>query len=254
MRENSDSRDDLNIQQISCVRGGNSPANTMPSPYERLQAKPQTGLNIGSLTPTQRSEVRTLRITSSWPIGPNSIDCRTIYYLEGDEQAAVELFVEEHRDQLEEIDWTKRNPIKSSLSQVIYDKILHELGERRISKTETMVREDRPNGDVWLIDRKWYENRPDRRYSVTPHKSAPKVAKLAGQSPENVLKEIDSEIITESAVRSYVEGDKRLLLEYLRTSDKIACLPITHDGEMAVKLFPDQSTAVRENSEEQGTQ
>jgi hypothetical protein len=121
----------------------------------------------------------------------------------------------------------------------MYDRILDALGERVLTKTESVVREDRPNGETWLIKRPWFEDRPDRRYSVTQSK----VAKLPEKSPEKLIEEIDGDIIAQSAIVDHITGDERLFLEYLRSSEDFSCVPMTYDEEMAVKLVPQRATS-----------
>lgn len=87
-----------------------------------------------------------------------------VYYLAGDEDRAAALFVEENRELLERIDFSKRDVLGDTLDRPMYDLVLHHLGERVRDVYPTVIREIRPDGLVWIIPRDHYEDRPMRRY------------------------------------------------------------------------------------------
>lgn len=197
--------------------------------YEKLQQAPQTGIIRSDLNPQERSELRTISVS----LGPNRTTTlgqfSTIYYLEGDEERAVELFVNKHRDQLEQLDFSQRNPVKSSVDQELYDLILDELGERSIEGFDTVVREDRLDGTTWLIERAWFDNAGTQRYAI----DSGNTARLTNVSPQELYDSFEDQI-TETDLEDDVEGNPRLVLEYFRVADAFQCTPVTNDNALAI--------------------
>ncbi|WP_254766497.1 hypothetical protein [Salinilacihabitans rarus] len=202
--------------------------------YDALQESPQTGINLSNLNPEERQQVRQISITGTKGLSQSNTPGRTadVYYLEGDERAAAKLFVEEHREALERLDFSKKDTLQTSVPREVYDWILHELGERTLTKYERVVLEERSNGTRWIIDRTRFEQHPDRRYTVNEGKSA-RVDEL---SLADLYAELDDPL-TESDLRAHraVAGNVRYLLEYFRTAEEFACSPVTINEEMALR-------------------
>jgi len=127
----------------------------MTACFEQLEAEPQTEIDIGQLTTDERMVLRQIQINGTVGVtASNSVGGFTgVYYLAGDEQAAAERFVAEN-PALQEIDFSTRNPISTSVDRAIYDWILHFLGERELEKHETVVIEHRSDGTVWCVGRR----------------------------------------------------------------------------------------------------
>jgi hypothetical protein len=168
----------------------------MTHAFDTLRNGPQTGIDKSDLNFEERSALRRISVSSTRGNAPsNSVGkFTTVSYLDGDEREAAELFVTENRAQLEQIDFSKPNVVRSSVSREIYDWILHALGERRLEKLDEVVREDRRDEEVWIVARDKYEKFPSRRYAVgetgtvklretTPeavYADLPRVTRLAG--------------------------------------------------------------------------
>jgi len=210
----------------------------MTHPFDQLQERPQTELDIGQLAVDERMVLKRIQINGT--VGVTAIESvgsfTGVYYLAGDEQAAAELFVAENREALQQLDFSTRNPISTSVDRLVYDWILHYLGERVLDKYETVVIESRPDGTVWCIGRRTYEGTPMRRYTESDTGSARiDDGGLAG------LYAASGELITESTLRAEpaVAGDVREILDAFRQSPAFSCEPTTVDGELAVKKQSD---------------
>ncbi len=206
----------------------------MTACFEQLEAEPQTEIDIGQLTPDERMVLRQIQINGTVGVTPSGADggFTGIYYLVGDEQAAAKRFVTENREVLDQVDFSRRNLISTSVDRDIYDWILHFLGERELEKHETVVIERRSDGTVWCIGRRTYEETPMRRYSESGTGSVRiDDGGLAG------LYASCSELITESTLQSesVVAGDVREILDAFRHSSEFVCEPTTVDGELAVR-------------------
>lgn len=207
----------------------------MTSDYEQLQEGPQTDIDVGSLNLEERSKVRRITVRATPGRGQKNSAGRveSVYYLDGDIKEAAAYFVEVNAEQLSDIDFSGRNIIQSNVSQRVYDWILHAMGERRLEKYETVVRERRPDGSEWIIDRAKYEDHPNRRYTMNETGSVyipPEV------DSEEVYKHADSKIVTTSDLHdSPACGDVRQLLDYFRSSPDFDCIGITYDDELAIQ-------------------
>ena len=92
--------------------------------------------------------------------------------------------------------------------------------------------ERRPDGTVWCLGRRTFEETPLRRYTESDTGSARiDEGGLAG------LYESCGELITESTLQaeSVVAGDVREILDAFRQSADFSCAPTTVDGELAVR-------------------
>jgi len=201
--------------------------------HDQLKREPQMNINRGDLSLEERSELRMLQVQGAGTKGPNFTDTFTaIFYLEGDERQAAEMFVEENREQLETIDFSKRDIIQQSLSRDLYDWILHFLGERELRKYRTVVLETRSDGTCWVMDRDHFETNPVRRYSID------KSARVDGLSLEELYDEFETDTeITEGEIEAHdaVSGVGRQILEYYRVAGLFDCKPTTVGGELAVR-------------------
>ena len=210
----------------------------MTTVFETLRNEPQTEIDLGQLSPDERIVVNriqingTVGITRSEPGGGFT----GVFYIVGDEKRAAERFVDENTETLKKLDFSRRNPISTSVDRDVYDWILHALGERELEVYDTVVIERRPDETVWCIGRQTFDETPMRRYTESGTGSA----KLDGVSLE-ALYESSGEQITESTLEaeSAVRGDVRVILDAFRQSTAFECRPTTVDGELAVTKLDD---------------
>ena len=206
----------------------------MTKQFDRLQEEPQTNIKRGDLNLEERSVVRS--ITVSGTPGRSKADATgkfvAVYYIEGDEQRAAARFVEENTRAIEQVDFSNnRNVLQSNVDREIYDWILHALGKRCLQKYETVVLEERPDGNIWIIDRQRFEEAVDRRYAINESGTA----RLTADSIESLYERL-GDVITESDLREAgVEGDVRQVLDLYRLDSRFACDPITVENELAVR-------------------
>jgi len=209
----------------------------MTACFDRLQAEPQTEIDIGQLTASERMLVKQIQIngtagvTASESVGGFS----GVYYLAGDERAAAERFVAENCEELQAVDFSTRNPVSTSVDRAVYDWILHFHGERKLEKYDTVVIEYRNDGTVWCIGRRTYEETPMRRYTESGTGSV----RIDNGGLSNLYK-LGDELITESTLEAeqQVAGDVREILDAFRQSPAFECEPTTADGELAVRKRP----------------
>lgn len=199
----------------------------MTSLYERLQDGPQVDVDRAQLAPMERAELRTLSVSKSptnEPAGyPGSFT--SVYYLEGDERSAAKRFVEENREQLEAIDFSKHDIVTRSLDRSAYDWVLHFLGERELRKYQTVVYERRRDGTEWVIDRDHFELQHEHRYR---RRGEPSVRIDPAYSVKDLYDEFGDRIL-ESDLRGHpaTAGDVRCLLDYYRVAGTFDCEPIS---------------------------
>lgn len=202
----------------------------MTSPYDRLVDGPQTSIDRAQLAPRERSELRTMavRVPKNRTADYNGT-FTDVYYLEGHERRAAGLFVEENREQLKTVDFSRSNVVASSLAREEYDWVLHEFGERELRKYQRVVYERRSDGTEYVIDRKQFETRPARRYTTSPWKTAIVDDSIAVGDLYDDL----GGVITPNDLREHdaIEGPAGLLLEYFRVAGSFDCIPITVDGD-----------------------
>jgi hypothetical protein len=212
----------------------------MTKPFERLREEPQTNINIGETNFEERQQVRRIKIQSTpGRLRQDSAGKFTgVYYIVGDEKAAAEKFVRENQERLDKIDFSKRNVIDSNVSRETYDWILHAVGERILTKYETVVRESRPDGGDWIIDREKFESTPNRRY--TTNESGSTYLPPATTS-EEMYSQFEDIITEEDLTRVGIEGDVRQLLDFFRVSPDFDCEPITAEEGLAVRKHPKRS-------------
>jgi len=211
----------------------------MTSVFETLREAPQTEIDLGQLLPDERMIVDKIQINGTVGVtrGGASGDFTGVFYVVGDEKQAAEQFVEHNISKLETIDFSRRNPISTSVDRDVYDWILHALGERELEVYDTVVIERRPDETVWCIGRQTFEETPMRRYTESGSGSA----KIDAMSLEALYESFGHQI-TESTLEaeSPVRGDVRVILDAFRQSTAFECRPTTVDGELAVtKLSAD---------------
>jgi len=208
----------------------------MTQAFDALQEEPQTGLSRGQFAPEERAQVRVIEVASSkgrTSSGDYGGSFTTVYYIAGDESAAARVFSETNADTIERIDFSAPNILSSNLPRELYDLVLHHAGERVRELYPTVVREDRPNGVTWVLDREYYEATTRRRYSIT----SSKVAKVpADVSLEEIVSEqpVGEPILPETLERADIKGGVRQVLDYLRVATSFECTPTTVDGQIAV--------------------
>lgn len=212
----------------------------MTDVYERLKEGPQTDIDRSQLNYRERAELRAIDVRGTAGLAQSNNPGRftTVYYLDGDEQAAAERFAEVNADLLAAVDFTARNVLQTSLSRELYDLILDASGQRDILKYPTVVYERRPDGTVWLVDRDRYETQIDRRYTTNEPGSAR--APPAVSLPD--LFQTENSLITEQTLaETALEGDIRQVLDYFRAAEEYPCQPVsTDDGQLAVRKSSQQ--------------
>lgn len=203
--------------------------------YEKLLKEPQTGINRSQLNFDERSEVRIIQVRGTTGLVQTNKPGKftSVYYLAGDERPAVERFASVNADLLEQVDFSARNTLQTSLSRHIYDLLLDITGHRKISKYPTVVVETRRDGSQWIISRERYETQVDRRYTT----SEPGSARVPDAISLPKLYRTQGSTITETRLRqTAILGDVRQVLDYFRVDEAFDCDPVsTETGELAVK-------------------
>ncbi|WP_323172276.1 hypothetical protein [Natrialba sp. PRR66] len=148
----------------------------MTEVYDLLTTGPQTQVDVSRLNFEERQDLCRIAVTRTSNVSNigESSDFSTIYYLDGDERQAAAVFVDENRELLADVDFSKKNILQTSMPGSVYDWILHALGKRELEKYETVVLEERPDETRWVIDRQKYDESPNRRYTVREQHSARK--------------------------------------------------------------------------------
>jgi len=183
-------------------------------------AGPEERMMVCSITILTRDNVSTGRFAG-------------VAYVLVDERRAAEVFVDENRDGLEAVDFSRQNLISRNVDREVYDWILHELGERELEKYDTVVIERRPDDDIiWCISRREYEENPTRRYSTGSEGSA----RVADYSLAELYDQFGS-TISEQDLTSHpsAAGDVRQILDAFRVSDTFDCQPISLGDQLAVE-------------------
>ncbi|WP_435067718.1 hypothetical protein [Haloplanus sp. C73] len=215
----------------------------MTQVFDRTVQSPQTDVNLDEYNTEERRHIRKISVQGSQSFGENG-PLKSVVYLRGDEREAARKFVEANMEQLKEFDLSGRNRLQEYLNREIYDWVLHFLGARALEKFETVVRESRPDGTTWIIEREQYE-RHNRRYTV----SEGKVAKLSEVTPRKVFDSFGS-VVTESDIETHDQvktKDPMALLEYYRVSPdyNVEATTITrkaesgHSEESALRVLED---------------
>jgi len=207
----------------------------MTNAYQRLLEGPQTGITRSQLNFDERRELRTIQVrgTTGLVQTNNPGKFTSVYYLVGDERAAARRFVDVNEPLLEQVDFSARNMLQTSLPREMYDLILDATGYRELETYPTVVVETRRDGSQWLIDRDRYETQVDRRYTTSELGSArvPDTVSLSD------LYLAQDETITETQLRrTAILGDVRQVLDYFRVDEAFNCDPVsTEAGELAVR-------------------
>lgn len=190
----------------------------VPPLIQRLLDGPVThetgGLRKDGLPPDVRAEIHTIQVPTGTSKGYRDHSnwggrLTAVSYLAGDLARAINVFVDANRDQLTEIEFTKRNRVKEALSQQHYDRVLEALGEKSIRKYQTTVVEERPDGTTWVFRREDFE-RNRRRYSTSDT-----VARLPdGQSLDDVWEALPSRFRAHDLTAIGVEGVVSRVIEF----------------------------------------
>jgi len=205
--------------------------------FDELKDRPKPKPKLSKLLPEERMVTRRIRIRGA--VGQTkdvSVGTFTgVIYLIGDEKAAAEVFVKTNREKLEQLNYSRKNLISTSVDRELYDWILHYLGERELEKYPSVVIERRlndPEPITWCIGRRQYEENPMRRYN----EAGSGAACVTGYTLEELYDSFE-DLITTSDLEEYpaVSGDVREVLDALRQADRFDCLPTTVDGELAVE-------------------
>ena len=207
--------------------------------YDELKEAPQTGVSRAELNFDERAEVRAMQVTGTAGLtqANNPGKFTDVFYLEGDERAAAETFAEMNAELLEQVDFTARNVLQTSLSRELYDLLLDAAGDRDITKFPTIVVETRADGTRWIINRNRYESQVDRRYTTNETGTA----HVPPTTSPQAIYERHGQIIGEADLMSTaIEGDVRQVLDYYRVAPAFDCDPVTTD---------DQQLAVQKRTE-----
>lgn len=206
----------------------------MSTVFEALCNEPQTEIDLAQLSPDERIVVDQIQIngtagvTRSQPGGTFT----GVYYIIGDEKRAAERFVHENHQKLVALDFSRRNPISTSVDRTVYDWILHALGERELEIHDTVVIERRTDETIWCIGRHTFEETPMRRYTESGSGSAKIEDKTLRELYDAAANPItESEIAADQSTR----GDSRIILDVFRQSPAFDCQPIAIGNELAVR-------------------
>jgi len=209
----------------------------MTTYFDELKDRPKPKPKLGKLLPEERMMTRRIRIrgTASKTKDVSVGTITGVVYLVGDEKQAAEVFVETNREKLEQLNYTRKNLISTSVDRELYDWILHYLGERELEKYPSVVIERRlndPESLTWCISRRAFEENPMRRYNDASSGSA----RVSGPSLEALYDEFD-EIMTAGDLDDHpaVSGDVREVLDAFRQTGRFDCTPVTVDGDLAIK-------------------
>lgn len=185
----------------------------MTKAFEELRAGPQTGVSISDLNYEERVDARRIDVRGTPGLTPSTSTGKftRVTYLIGDEVAAARLFVEENRDSLEAIDYSKKNLLQTSVDRSMLDLILHELGERVVTVFDSVVIEERSDGTCWILSRAAYDGPPDERYSTRPGRAkVPSTVEL-----EEVFQSQETGVVTKQAFEDPgVQGDVTQVLRF----------------------------------------
>ncbi|EMA16263.1 hypothetical protein [Haloarcula marismortui] len=207
--------------------------------YDRLKEAPQTGVSRSELNFEERARVRAIQVTGTAGLTQtnNPGKFTDVFYLEGEERAAAETFADVNAELLEQVDFTARNVLQTSLSRELYDLILDAAGNRDITKFPTTVVETHTDGTVWIINRNRYETQVDRRYTT----SETGTARVPPTTSPQAIYEQQGQTIAEADLTSTkIEGDVRQVLDYYRVAPAFDCDPVTTaDQQLAVQKRPE---------------
>jgi len=203
--------------------------------FEEIKESPKPKPQLGMLSADERMVARRIRIRGAVN-QTKDVSVGTIVgvaYVIGDEKRAAEVFVETNRDKLEQLDYTRKNLISTSVDRELYDWILHYLGERDLEKYDSVVIERRLNEAeplTWCVGRRAFEETPMRRYN-TGNSGC-----VRGRTLEDLYDEFEH-VITASDLKTHsaVDGDVREILDAFRQADRFDCEPVTVDGDLAVE-------------------
>jgi hypothetical protein len=208
----------------------------MTKGYAELLRSPQVGLNRSHLNPEERAKVRQMSISSTSGLSPTNSSGRftSVTYLQDDLKAAAAKFVTENKEQLENIDFSKSNIIRTSLTREEYDWILHWLGERQLRVLNRVVRESRDEVD-WVIARDKYHSVPTRRYSTSSESGS---VKIDGETPTDIFEELPARATVEDLPDS-VLGDREWLFVYYKEHPEFNCIVRYIDDDAGLWKFPE---------------
>lgn len=207
----------------------------MTKAYKKLQTGPQTGIARSELNYNERADARVIDVRGTTGLAQvnNPGKFTNVLYLEGDEEAAAELFADVNADLIDALDLSAKNILQTSVPREMYDLILSVSGRREIRKYPTVVFEGREDGTIWLIDRDRYETRVDRRYTTSETGSA----RVPPEVSLEYLYDQQESVIAESDLKSTaITGDVRQVLDYYRVASGYHCQPTTvNNDQLAIK-------------------
>lgn len=215
----------------------------MTRAFDLLKRSPQTKLDLGTLHVEERPLVRVIKISTRKGHRKKRSTGRftPVYYLAGDQRRAAEVFVEANRDRLENVDFSSRNVVESSVDRAEYDWIRHAVGWCTLEVYDSVVVEERADGSTWVVEGQRYVDHVDRRYTTSEVGSA----LVTGESLRELYDRLDGDI-TESFLRAAgVEGDVRQVLEYYRVAPQFACGPVFETGETEKQPSTEEQESAR---------
>lgn len=201
----------------------------MSKEFDQLRRGPQTKLNLGDLKFDERPLVQMIKISSGKGHRPSrkpSGAFTQVYYLPGDEKRAAETFVEINKSEVEAIDLSARNIIQSCVTRPIYDWIRHAAGWCTLEVYDTVIVEERADGQTWVVEGDRYVNNVGRRYTT----GEPGSARLEGESLRDLYNRLGNTIDKTALENAGVEGDASQVLEYYRVAPQFSCNPKPHQS------------------------
>lgn len=208
----------------------------MTKAYTELLRSPQVGFNRSHLNPDERTNVRRMSISSTSGLSPTNSSGKfiSVTYLQDDLKAATAKFVTENKEKLENIDFSKSNVIRTSLTREEYDWVLHWLGERQLRILNRVIRESRDEVD-WIIARDKYHSVPTRRYSTSSESGS---AKIDGETPADIFEDLPARATVEDLPDS-VSGDREWLFVYYKEHPEFDCIVRYLNNNAGLWRFPE---------------
>ncbi|QZX98716.1 hypothetical protein [Halobaculum rubrum] len=189
------------------------------SDAERLRDGPATGIDLGALPLELRAMARKIAVngTPGHSTENSSAQFTNVVYLDGDQQAAAELFAEVNADKLEQMEFSKRNVLQTSMERPLYDLILDAHGERKLEWCEDLIVERRRDGSTWVFEKEAYISQQGQRYRVNDRSHG---AARVDRSLQALYDELKPTITPSTLREAGVEGDVAPVIAYYRQNSE----------------------------------
>ncbi|MFC7044615.1 hypothetical protein ACFQH6_03565 [Halobacteriaceae archaeon GCM10025711] len=187
----------------------------MTKAFDQLRERPRTDVRKNLLSYEERMVLREISVAGTRGTQRKARGGRwtPVYYLEGDDQRAAELFAEVNAERIDRLNRSGRNSPQSSLSRPLYDRVLEAAGYKTIRKYRTVVVEGRHESSRTLvIDRDYYEPGGAQRYSS----GSPNARVPAGTSLDEIYEAAEGAVTYDVLREHGVEGDLRMAIRYFR--------------------------------------